>query len=204
MSLTDSQISELCTKMNIPLAEIVFKDQLPNQLEFNKAYFINLEDEYDENGMLNNGSHWTTFIIVKYPSGEIDPIYMDFFGMPPPEKVKNRMMKTAGKKIPFNTKNCQSLMANCCGFFCLAYQHYIFNFPHRTKDLYLDTEKFLEYFEDLNTSIDFKRNEWVLKHFFQNADPKMRKEIDVIIDTNVITDDTNGGIDAFKMPAYPI
>ena len=45
MSITDSQIRELCTKMNIPLADIVFKDQLPKYLEYNKAYFINLEDE---------------------------------------------------------------------------------------------------------------------------------------------------------------
>ena len=202
MSLTDTQIRELCVKMNIPLAKegIIFKDEVPIPMEFNKAYFINLEDEFDEKGMLNTGSHWTTCIIVKYPSGEIDPMYFDAYGMPPPEVVKERMMKTSGKKIPFNTKDIQSLMANACGWYVCAYQHYIFNFNCRTGDIYLDTEKFLEYFDDLNKSIDFKKNEWVLKHFFQSADPKLRKAIEITANTNNITEDSNGGIDISKIP----
>ncbi len=73
------------------------------------------------------------------------------------------------------------------------------NFSHRTGDIYLDTEQFLEYFEDLNKSTNFLKNEYVLKHFFQSEDPKLRKEITTIADTDSITEDTNGGIDAFKI-----
>jgi len=200
MSLTDTQIRELCSKMNIPLAKdgIIFKDELPTKLEYNKAYFINLEDEYNAEGRLNTGSHWTAFIIVKYPTGEIDPMYMDAYGMPPPEIVKERLMKFCGKKIPFNTKDIQSLMANACGWYCCAWLHYLFNFPHRIGDIYMDTEKFLGYFDDLNKSIDFKKNEYILKHFFQSADPALRRAIEVIAPTEQITDDTNGGIDGFN------
>jgi hypothetical protein len=200
MSLTDKQLRELCSKMNIPLAKegIIFKDEMPEKMEMNKAYFINLEDEYDGNGMLNSGSHWTCAIIVKYPTGEIDPMYFDAYGMPPPEIIKERMMKNAGKKVPFNTKDIQSLMANACGWYCVAYLHYIFNFSHRTGDIYLDTEQFLSYFDDLNKSVDFKKNEYILKHFFQSSDPALRKTIEVIAPTECITDDNNGGIDGFN------
>lgn len=200
MSLTDGQIRELCSKMNIPLANngIIFKDELPNKLEYNKGYFINLEDEYDGNGMLNSGSHWTCFIIVKYPTGEIDPMYFDAYGMPPPEIVKEKIMKFANKKVPFNTKDIQSLMANACGWYCCAYLHYIFNYPHRIGDIYEDTEQFLSYFDDLNKSIDFKKNEYILKHFFQSADPALRRAIEVVAPTEEITDDNNGGIDGFN------
>jgi hypothetical protein len=200
MSLTDTQIREMCVKMRIPLANkgIIFKDEIPAKMEYNKGYFINLEDEYDGNGMLNSGSHWTCFIIVKYPSGEIDPMYFDAYGMPPPEIVKDRMMKFCGKKIPFNTKDIQSLMANACGWYCCAYLHYIFNYPHKTGDLYMDTEQFLSYFDDLNKSVDFKKNEYILKHFFQAEDPKLRKTIEVIAPIEQITDDNNGGIDGFN------
>jgi hypothetical protein len=202
MSLTDRQIRELCEKMKIPLATkkgIIFKNEIPSNLEYNKAYFINLEDEYNAEGLLNNGSHWTCFQIAKYPSGKIAPIYFCPFGGPPPEIVKEKMMKFCKQKIPFNTKDIQSLMANACGWYCCAYLHYINNFSHRTGDIYLDTEQFLDYFDDLNKSTNFLKNEYILKHFFQSEDPKLRKEIKTIADTETITEDTNGGIDAFKL-----
>jgi hypothetical protein len=188
--------------MKIPLATkkgIIFKNEIPCNLEYNKAYFINLEDEYNAEGLLNNGSHWTCFQIAKYPSGKVAPIYFDAYGMPPPEIVKEKIMKFCKQKVPFNTKDIQSLMANACGWYCCAYLHYINNFSHRTGDIYLDTEQFLEYFEDLNKSTNFLKNEYVLKMFFQSEDPKLRKEITTIADTDSITEDTNGGIDAFKM-----
>lgn len=201
MSLTDRQIRELCQKMNIPLASkngIIFKNEVPKHLEYNKSYFINLEDEYDKEGKLNSGSHWTCFQIVKYPNGKVAPIYFDAFGMPPPEIVKERLMKFTKQKIPFNTKDIQSLMANACGWYCTAFMHYINNFSHRCGDVYLDTEQFLDYFEDLNKSTNFLKNEYILKHFFQAEDPSMRKEITTIADTNEITEDNNGVIDPFK------
>ena len=64
--------------------------------------------------------------------------------------------------------------------------HFINNFSHRTQNLYDDTGMFLELFDDLNTSVDFKKNEFMLKHFFQPKDPKLRKEIDVFCDVDSI------------------
>jgi hypothetical protein len=95
-------------------------------------------------------------------------------------------------------------MANACGWYCCAYLHFINAFPHRSGDLYQDTENFLDFFDDLNKSVDFKKNEFILKHFFQSSDPKLRKEIDIISPTERITDDRNGGIDAFDNDASGI
>jgi hypothetical protein len=55
----------------------------------------------------------------------------------------------------------------------------------------------LDLFDDLNKSIDFKKNEYILKHFFRAKDATMR--IPVEIDN--ITDSTTGdGVDLTKIP----
>ena len=198
--LTDSQIEELCVRMNIPLATnkgIAFKDEIKaKDLEYNKSYFVNLEDEYDSEGRLNSGSHWTCFQIAKYPSGEIAPVYFDPFGIGPPENIKEEVMKFCKKKLPFTTKDIQSMMANACGWYCCAYLHFINNFSHRTMDIYEDTELFLSYFDDLNKSADFMKNEFILKQFFQAKDPNLRRPITTIADINIdeITEDLNGNV----------
>lgn len=196
--LNDEQITQLCLKMNIPLADkkgIIFKSEIKSKnLQYNKSYFINLEDEYDEQGKLNSGSHWTCFQIVKYPTGEVDPIYFDPFGIGPSEIVKEEVMKFCKKKLPHTTKDIQSLMANACGWYCCAFLHFINNFSHRTCDVYDDTELFLSYFDDLNKSADFLKNEYMLKQFFQPKDESLRNPITTTIDVDFdsITEDLNG------------
>lgn len=199
--LTDSQIEELCVRMNIPLAPkkgISFKSEIKaKDLEYNKSYFVNLDDEYDDKGKLNSGSHWTCFQIVKYPNGNVAPMYFDPFGIGPPEIIKEEVMKFCKKKLPYSTKDIQSMMANACGWYCCAYLHYINNFSHRCGDIYDDTETFLSYFDDLNKSSDFMKNEFILKQFFQSKDPNTRREITSLLDSATtnpqeITDDRNG------------
>lgn len=190
--LTDSQLEQLCDKMAIPLAGIYFKDELPNKLEFNKSYIINLQDEYNDKGELQSGSHWTCVQVNKTPNGTIQGIYFDSYGAPPPEDVKKRYEKTTGKvHLPYNTKDIQSLMCNACGWYCCAFLHFINTFSHRSRDLYQDTDNFLEFFDDLNKSVDWKKNEYILKQFFQSPNKKDRKEIEVISDTDRIIEDTN-------------
>ena len=199
--LTDSQITELSKKMNIPLELVCFKDELPRKVAYNKSYVINLDDAFDEKGNQNEGTHWTALQINKYPDGKVEPIFFDPYGQPPSENIKKFVLDNTGKKLPYNTKDIQSLMNNACGFFCLGFLHFINAWDHRTKDLYDDVACFLEYFDDLNKSIDWKKNEFILKHFFQPSDPKLRKQIEVIADINSITDqDTGNGINMLKIP----
>jgi hypothetical protein len=179
--LTDSQMETLAGKMSVPLVDCLFKDQMPKTFEYNKSYVINLEDEFKEDGTLNVGSHWTCLQVNKYPNGKVESMYFDAYGCAPPTDVLKCFKRTTGKEhMPYNTKDIQSLMANCCGYFCLAYLHYINAFPNRTKNLYDDTDCFLSFFDDLNKSIDFKKNEYILKQFFEAKDPTLRRKIEVV------------------------
>ena len=196
MSLTDSQIEDLCKRMNIPLGDICFKDELPEELEFNKGYFINIDDSVDQDGKPSPGTHWTYVQCRKYPNDKTECIYFDPYGVAPPENVKRVVKQTVGKQgLPYNTKDIQSLMNNACGFYCLAFAHFINASKFRSNNLYSDVETFVSLFEDLNKSTDFKKNEYILKMFFRNENPELRKEIDVITQ-----DDTPGEIDGFKLP----
>lgn len=201
MSLTDGQIKELSNRMGIPLGGIFFKNELED-IEFNKSYFINMQDSVDETGQLNPGTHWVFLQVNKYPSGEIAPFYFDSYGVAPPEDVKKAVEKlTKRKGLPYNKKDIQSLMNNACGFYCLALSHYINASRFRSGSLYKDIDEFLELFDDLNHSVDFKKNEFLLSNFFRSSDPKLRKEIDVIKPIDSIKgENEKGGIDMMKIP----
>ena len=194
--LTDTQLEFMSDRMGIPLAKegVVFKNELPKKLEYNKSYFINLENSVDENGQ-NQGTHWTCLQVNKYKDGKIQPFYFDPYGMPPPENIKKVVMENTGQKLPFNTKDIQSLMNNACGYYCSALLHYVNKWSGRTGDLYLDAEHFLDMFDDLNKSVDFKKNEYILKHFFQSSDPKLRK----VIEIDDIVNGDSGGLDGMGM-----
>jgi len=203
--LTDHQIIDLSKKMNIPLAEVCFKDELPKKLIVNKVYIINLQDSITDDGDENSGTHWTMAYIRETPKGQLQPIYFDPYGVPPPENVKNIIEKQTNLKCPYTTKDIQSLMNNACGFYCLALAHYICSSKYRRNDLYEDVDTFMDMFDDLNHSIDWKKNEYILKHFFLSEDPSKRREVDVISQTHddyerIINEDTKGGIDMMKLP----
>jgi hypothetical protein len=88
-------------------------------------------------------------------------------------------------------------MNNACGFYCLALGHWLNASQFRTKDLHEDVHNFMDMFEDLNTSVDFKKNEYILKHFFRSVDPALRKTIDI---EKITKEDEKGGVDMMKLP----
>lgn len=191
-ALTDEQIRTLAKKMRLELAFVDFKSDLLTQpLEYNKGYIVNLADEYDSNGKPNEGTHWVSFIIRKYPKGQVAPCYFDSFGCPAPKEVVNYIKHYTGvSEVPYNLKDIQSLMSGVCGYYCLAWLYYIENMIP-IGELYHDTDQFIEMFNDLNISTDFKKNEFVLKHFFRSADPAERVPISV---ENHITEDNPDSI----------
>ena len=176
MSLTDTQIIDLAKKMNIPLVCVDFKDNLAKmKLQYNKSYIINMEDEFDKDGEKNEGSHYVCFQVNKYSNGKVEGVYMDSFGEDCPQIVK----KFCGMDLPYNHKDIQSLMNSACGWYCLAFLHYINAYEHRTKDLMTDSEHFTDLFDDLNTSKEHLKNEYILKHFFQSSDASRRRPIEI-------------------------
>jgi hypothetical protein len=198
--LTDGQLYELAEKMNFPLEKVCFKDELKGKLKYNTGYIINLDNSVDEEGNQNEGTHWTCLQVNKYPDGRVEPIFMDPYGALPSENIKKFVQDNCGKHLPNTTKDVQSLMNNACGYYCCAFLHFINTWEHRQKDLYDDVENFMSMFDDLNTSIDWKKNEYILKMFFQPKDKKLRKEIDIITDTSeIIGQDKGEGIDLMEV-----
>jgi hypothetical protein len=199
--LTDYQLTELCNKMDIPLEGVYFKDELPRKLKFNKSYIVNMEDSIDDEGNENPGSHWCCLQINKYPNGKIEPFWFDSMGVCPPEIVKKIVLNFCGQKLPYNTKDIQSMMNSACGFYCCALLHYINACPTRSRDMYFDIENFLEMFDDLNKSVDFKKNEYILKHFFVPKDPALRKAIEIDVNpSSIISEDSGKGLDMMQIP----
>ncbi len=187
--LTNFQIIKLAPKMGINIRGVYFKDELElNDLEVNKSYVINLSDEEDEQGSRNAGTHWTCLHITKC-QGKITPFYFDSYGVGPPEDIKKIVEKRFKKKINYTTKNVQSLMSDACGWFCLAYLHFINKFYNRTGNIFSDSALFLDLFEDLDKSVDWKKNEFILKLFFQEPN-KAPQGLDKVFDTKMADDIT--------------
>jgi len=202
--LTDIEVGNLADKMNIPFGGCFFKDELPPKVDVNKVYIINLQDSETEDGEQNGGTHWTMMYVRETPKKQLQPIYFDPYGAPPPEIVKKNFEKNYNKKLPYTTKDIQSLMNNACGFYCLALGHFITASKHRSNDLYKDVDTFMDMFDDLNHSIDWKKNEYILKHFFLSSDKNANKNVNVLQDHSfydkIIEEDTGKGIDMLKLP----
>jgi hypothetical protein len=172
MALSDIQIWDLAKRMDVPLVFCGFKDELKEEkLQYNKSYIINMENRFNEDGKPNTGSHYTCFQVNKFPNGKIAGLYFDSFGQPPPQIVE----EFAGK-LPYCDKDIQSLMNSACGWYCLAFLHFINASPHREGHIYLDAATFTDMFDDLNKSVDHLKNEYILKHFFRSNDPEHRKK----------------------------
>lgn len=203
--LTDIQVKDLAQRMNVPLADVNFKNELPKKLLTNKVYIINLQDSENDDGDDNSGTHWTMAYIRETPKGQKQPIYFDPYGCPPPQIVKKIIGNQCQMKCPYTTKDIQSLMNNACGFYCLALAHYITASKYRTNDLYRDVDDFMDMFDDLNHSIDWKKNEYILHHFFQSEDPSKRKPIDNLSQDHsfydkILNETEKGGVDIMKLP----
>ena len=177
--LSNFELINLASKMNMPLERICFKNELKHEpLKYNVGYIINSQDDTDEDtGEDNVGSHWTALYIAKLKDGRIQPLFFDSFGAPPAEDIKKYV---APHYLPHLTKDIQSLMSDVCGFYCLAFLYFVSVSHYRTGNLYQDAETFIDLFDDLNKSNDWKKNEWILQQFFQAKDPRLRREIDVL------------------------
>jgi hypothetical protein len=180
--LTDTQLEVLCRKMSIPLAGIFFKNELPRKIETNKGYIINIEDSHDDEGNENSGTHWTCLFVRKYENGVVEPIYFDSYGAPPPEYVKQVVKQSFNKYLPYTTKDIQSLMSQICGWFVCSFLYGITSKQMACGDLYRDVEQYIEMFDDLNNSHEWKKNEYILKCFFRSEDASRRTPIDLDIE----------------------
>lgn len=182
--LSNIEIDALAKRMNIPLEYIGYKDGLKHELPIkpNKSYILNMEDEDDD----GNGSHWVAFQVNKnIKTKDFDVMYFDSMGQPPSEEIKKIIKKQFNKYVNYSTKNVQSIVADTCGYWVLAWLHWINNKKFSTKNIFIDTEGFLEFFDDLNHITDHSKNEFMLKQFFLAKDTNRRMVIDVAPNSNL-------------------
>jgi len=176
--LTNVDIEGLAKRMNIPLAFVGFKDDLPRTIKPNQYYIINLEDAEMESGKQNSGSHWTGFQVRAHGNGsKPEAMYFDSYGAPPPQDVKKSVEYSyPGTKVNYTKKDIQALMNQACGWYQLAYAHFINSSFLKNERLQEATMDFLGLFDDLDESQNWKKNEFVLKHFFLSTDEEERKK----------------------------
>ena len=188
--LSNVDLEGLAKRMDIPLEFVGFKDDLPRTIKPNRYYIINLEDAEMESGKQNSGSHWTGFQVRQHGNGSAPhAMYFDSYGAPPPKDVKKAIdYSFPGTKLNYTKKDIQALMNQACGWYQLAYAHFI-NSPYGKREhLENVTMDFLDLFDDLEKYTNWKKNEFVLKHFFLSRDEKERKKQIAEGKTNVFPD----------------
>ncbi len=205
--LSNVDLEGLAERMDIPLEFVGFKDDLPRTIKPNRYYIINLEDAEMESGKQNTGSHWTGFQVRSYGNGSRnEAMYFDSYGAPPPEDVKKAVAYSfPSTKLNYTKKDIQALMNQACGWYQLAYAHFI-NGPFGKGSLQNATLDFLDMFEDLDKTTNWKKNEWVLKHFFLSKDKEERKKqlddnkTNVFPDPNTIDTEASLNTKDMKIP----
>ena len=172
-ALSDVQLTELAKKLKFTLNGIYFADEITCQDLRHGNYIINTSPQFDASGNQNLGTHWVCMVVTKR-EGKIWVQYMDPYGQPPPENLKKIVEKRYKRKIQYTTKDIQSLMDSVCGWYCCAYLHFLYQFPNRTKDVLYDTAIWLDFFVDLETDTNYKKNIFMLKLFFQEQGKSLK------------------------------
>ena len=109
--LTDAELVRLLKGDHKFVGKVYMKDELPDTLERNKWYIINMENSYD-----GDGTHWVCF---KTPASKKEPmIYFDpLIGGDPPVEVLEHAKKTG---VVFKMMEVENVNSTACGWFCVA------------------------------------------------------------------------------------
>lgn len=151
-SIANDELEQLASQMQINLHQVTSKDTLLG-IPQNGAYIINLQDNGD-----GGGTHWTCFFIENDHA-----CYFDSYGSPPPDEfedfIKRKKKPKSKQHLYYLSDQLQHLDSEACGYFCLAFLHYMTthgqtNFTTR-----------LNQFSALFHYTDFKKNEKVLKKY---------------------------------------
>jgi hypothetical protein len=107
---SDIQLINMLKNDNKFVGKIYMKDELPDTLEKNKWYIINMESSTD-----GNGTHWVCF---KTPASKEPMIYFDpLIGGDPPIEVLEHAKKSG---VQFHMMEIQHISSTNCGLFCVA------------------------------------------------------------------------------------
>lgn len=108
--LSDVELIRLLKGDHKFVGKIYMKDEIPDTLEKNKWYIINMQNSYD-----GNGTHWVCF---KTPARREPLIYFDpLIGGDPPVEVLQHALKNG---LEFKMMEIEDVKSTACGWFVVA------------------------------------------------------------------------------------
>lgn len=150
--LTNFELEDLAKKYQIPNFAVLSKDEFKGKLQSGN-YILNMENEKDEFGNYNDGSHWVAVFVSKY----YDCCYFDSFGFQPPQVVLKQLRKS-NKKIYYNSLTIQNIRSSLCGWYCLVFLMWMNN----NIECRCISDKYMKFVNMFNPS-DWTKNDDVMK-----------------------------------------
>jgi hypothetical protein len=106
--LSNYDIENICSELNIPIHGVFMKDELPST-PLNGHYIVNLESESE-----GNGTHWLSLSIKG-----LNAYHFDSFGALPNEEIIN-FCKKGHCRLGYNSFQIQNFNSELCGWYCIA------------------------------------------------------------------------------------
>jgi hypothetical protein len=132
-SLTNIDLENLINKFNLPLNDIIMRDEF-DRIGKEGFYIINLDTSKGD------GSHWTG--LYHHP---LKSYYFDSFGFVPPYDIEDIIIPYV-----FNNKDIQDFNSDACGWYCVAF----IKFLHDKQNKDIGFNEFLRLFSNKTTDND--------------------------------------------------
>ena len=132
-SLSNTQLEELIKKYNLPLNNILMRDEA-EYIKDDGFYIINLDTSK------GTGSHWTTCYYHPLKS-----YYFDSYGFVPCKEIEDKI-----KPYEHNYKDIQDYNSDACGYYCIAF----IKFLNDKQNKEMGFKEFLRLFSNKTTEND--------------------------------------------------
>jgi hypothetical protein len=149
--LSNFDLEKMGQRYRLPYFSVISKDQLTTRIQPCNC-ILNMENEYDEKGILNDGTHW----VALYVDYDHNCFYFDSFGFAPAECIL-KYMRGSKKRITYNSRVIQNIRSSICGLYCLRFLVYM-NRRRPEQSSLNRFEEFVDMFSD-----DVTKNDDILK-----------------------------------------
>lgn len=142
--LSNFDLYDLADEYSLTLDDICHKNNITNnKKKTNMNIIINLQDSNK-----GNGTHWVCLV-----KKDNNYVYFDSFGAQPPKVIQQYCKRNLG----YNNYIVQNLNTETCGYYCIAFIHYI---RSHKGGIYELANEFINLFEDNTT-----RNNNILRDY---------------------------------------
>jgi hypothetical protein len=158
---TNFQLEKKAKQLRLPLVGVFSKDELP-KIPAPGYYIINLQDETNSSGGMNEGTHW---VGVGIDSNPAKAVYWDSYGVAPPIEVQEFLKPFV--PYQYSTKMIQNPRSGWCGYYQLFFIAFMHQNSQRIPNYY---ERFRCFLQLWNT--DYEKNLEKLKSLMKRIDRK--------------------------------